>query len=452
MHFSFRFLIAAILVLQSVVVFSQTKVAIIGGGMAGVSGAHFILEADPGAQVILFEKEERLGGNAQTVTIKNKAGKLVNVDAGPQYFVEGPWDDYIAFLTKTLGPKPFESETLNASLLIQREKEQKPVLVSPLGMKLRGEKLSKLLKFKRFNKEAYKMYKNPDQWKGISIETWVNGLKFDEPYKNEIIYPFLAASLGTAVREIKTTSAVDVVKLFAFRKPKASNKFKVMTDGMGSLIGRVGEKMDPARITIKCSSPVTKVVRSKEKWLVTYFNGGTEQTELVNFVIFATHADQAAKILKTEPGLSEAVQSLKHLTYFEARIALHTDSTFVNMDKPAFLNIITNNSNELVSSTMNLSMISTRLDGIYKSWASTEAIDQLKKSGKLLHTTTFWHPLITIDFITHLEILHKQIAEIPSLYLSGGWSEGLETQNSAIISGKHAAEKYTAYLAGKNQH
>lgn len=447
MQFPFRLLLAITFAFHCTLSFSQNKVAIIGGGIAGVSGAYFISESDPKAQIILFEKEAKLGGNAQTVSVKNKEGKLVNVDAGPQYFVEGPWNDYIAFLTKTLGPDPYQTESVAGTLLIQREHQEKPVLVSPLGIKLRGEKLGKLLKFKRFNKEAYAMYQNPDKWKGITIENWVKELKFEETYKNEIIYPFLAASLGTTIAEIKKTSAVDIVKLFAFRKPKASNKFKVMTEGMGALIQRIGEKMDPEQISIKCSSPVTKVVRSKDKWLMTYSSNGTEQTELVDFVVFATHADQTAKILKSEPSLSELTKSLKQLTYFEAKIALHTDSSFVNTKKPAFLNVITTDSNQLVSNTMNLGMISERLNGIYKSWLSADAIEQLKKSGKLLHVSNFWHPLITTDFIAHLGTLHKQVNEIPSLYLSGGWSEGLETQNSAVISGKHAAEKYKAFLS-----
>lgn len=448
MLFPFRLLLVFVFAFNCIHVFSQTKVAVIGGGIAGVSGAYFISELDPKAQIILFEKEVKLGGNAQTVSVKNHEGKLVNIDAGPQYFVEGPWNDYIAFLTQTLGADPYQTESVAGTLLIQRENEERPVLVSPLGMKLRGEKLGKLLKFKRFNKEAYAMYKSPDKWKGISIETWVKELKFEEQYKNEIIYPFLAASLGTTITEIKKTSALDIVKLFAFRKPKASNKFKVMTEGMGTLIQRIGEKMDTDQVTIKCSSPVTKVVRSKDKWLVTYSSNGVEQTELVDFVVFATHADQTAKIVKSEPSLNEITGSLKHLTYFEAKIALHTDSSFVNTEKPAFLNVITTDSNQLVSNTMNLGMISNRLNGIYKSWLNADAIEQLKKSGKLLHTTTFWHPLITTDFIAHLAILNKQVNEIPSLYLSGGWSEGLETQNSAVISGKHAAEKYKVFVSG----
>lgn len=449
MLFSFRSLIATVLVLQTFCSSAQTKVAVIGGGIAGVSSAYYITEFDSTAQIILFEKEAKLGGNAQTVLIKNKLGESVAVDAGPQYFVEGPWNDYIDFLKKTLGPNPYQSESMAGTLLIQREKESKPVLVSPLGMKLRGEKLGKLLKFKRFNKEAYLMYKHPEKWRGITIETWVKGLKFEESYKNEIIYPFLAASLGTSIGEIKGTSAVDIVKLFAFRKPKASNKFKVMSEGMGTLIERVGKKISSQNLEIRCSSPVMKVVRSKEKWLVTYSKNGTLETELVDFVVFATHADQAAKILNQEPGLSEITQTLKHLTYFEAKIALHSDSGFVNNEKPSFLNIITNDSNQLVSSTMNLSMISDRLSGIYKSWVNSEAVSELKASGKLLHIVSFWHPLITTKFVEQLAVLSSKTAEIPSLYLSGGWSEGLETQNSAVISGQHALDKYKIFFSSK---
>lgn len=445
----FRSLVVTLLVSQSLPFYCQNKIAIIGGGMAGISGAHFISEMDPKAEIILFEKEAKLGGNAQTVQVKNKNGEWVNVDAGPQYFVEGPWDDYIKFLTKTLGKNPYKTESVSGTFLIQKEHQKKPVFVSPLGIKIRGEKLSELLKFKRFNKEAWKIYKNPKKWTGINTESWVKRLNFDDTYKNEIIYPFLAASLGTSVSKIKKTSAVDIVKVFAFRKPKANNKFKVMTDGMGNLLQQVGEKMNPDQITIRCSTPVTKVIRSKDKWLVTYSNNGKEQTELVDFVVFATHPDQTAKILTSEPGLEKVIESLKHLTYFEIKVALHSDSSFSNPEKPSFLNVMTDNSNEVISSTMNLSMISNRLDGIYKSWVGSEAIDQLKKSGKLLHVTSFWHPLITVDFILYLRTLQEHVSKIPTLYLSGGWSEGLETQNSAVISGKHAAEKYQAFLSTK---
>src|SRR5690606_12610064 len=89
---------------------------------------------------------------------------------------------------------------------------------------------------KRFNTEAYKVYKNPTKWRTTRIEDWVNTLNFDESYKSEDIYPFLAASLGTTISEIRDASTYEIVSLFAFRKPKISNEFQIMTEGMGSLI------------------------------------------------------------------------------------------------------------------------------------------------------------------------------------------------------------------------
>lgn len=214
---------------------SQNKVAIIGGGMAGVAAAYYINKYDPNAQITLFEKEHALGGNAQSVKIEN-FGKDVMVDLGPQYFTKGPWDDYILFLDQTIGMHTIQTESMPGTLIINQPNEQKNILVTPLKANFRGEKLSNLLKIKRFNTEAYKVYKNPTKWRTTRIEDWVNTLNFDESYKSEDIYPFLAASLGTTISEIRDASTYEIVSLFAFRKPKISNEFQIMTEGMGSLI------------------------------------------------------------------------------------------------------------------------------------------------------------------------------------------------------------------------
>ncbi len=428
---------------------AQVKVAVIGGGMAGVSCAHYISKFDSSAKIILFEKESYIGGNAKTVEVRNANNQFVKVDVGPQYFVEGPWDDYIAFLNETLGPNPYAYESMTGTLLIQTTGIKKPHLVTPLGMNLRGELLDKLTKFKRFNTEAYKVYKNPEKWEGVSIEKWYDQLRFPKKFKRTIIYPFLAASLGTSITDIKTTSVLDIVKLFAFRKPKASNKFHVMTDGMGTLIQRVGVELQKNGVEIKTSSPVYQITKSDTKWLVSYKNNAVEYSELFDFVIVTAHADQTAKILSNEQSLSNAVKTLKELKYFEAKIVLHKDASFVNKNKPSFLNISTNKQNEILSSTMNLGMVSDRLNGIYKSWLTQDDINTLTASGKLLHLTSFYHPLITTEFVDNLKILHKQIKPIDNLYLGGGWSEGLETQNSAVISGKHALDKYKDFVKEK---
>ncbi len=414
--------------------------------MAGISAAYHIHQKHPDAKVYVFEKESKAGGNAQSVSLRSINQGNTLVDIGPQYFASSQWEAYLQFLEEVLGPKSYSYESMAGTLLIQRPDEKNPVLVSPLGMKLRGEKMKKLLQFKRFNKEAHLLFQGKVKRSFLTVEQWVSGLDFDSSFKAEIIYPFMAASLGTTVKEIKNVSARDVAKLFAFRKPKANNKFHIMVEGMGTLIERCAKKLEQAGVGFQYNAAIQRVWCKDDKWFLSFEHNGVKVTSSVDFVVFATHADQARKLIQEEPSLQDVADELKHLTYFEAKIAIHSDATYVNINKPAFLNIYTDSNNELIGSTMNLGMISKRLSGYYKSWVNAEQLEKLKKDGKLMHETTFWHPLITTDFIRHLNQAKDLISKIPTIYFAGGWSEGLETQNSAVISGKHAEEKFAAYV------
>lgn len=426
--------------------FSQKKIAVVGGGIAGVSATHYFHKYDKNLQITVFEKEAQLGGNAQTVEVTTTDGRKCLIDAGPQYFTEGPWDDYIEFLEETIGFKTIATESMAGTLVIQRVKEENPLIVTPLNGKLRGEKLGKLLQLKKFNTEAYNVYKNPVPWKDKNIEQWVKTLDFTEQYKTEIIYPFLAASLGTNIEDIKTTSTVEIVSLFAFRKPKASNSFQIMQAGMGGLIQQVGKKLEQTGVKIKTSSPVQFVEKTENGYTIHYLSEGKTVSEQVDFVVMAVHADIAAKLLQKNASLDNISKLLAQLSYFDAHIVLHQDPTYINVEKPAFLNIFTDENNRLVYSTMNLSIISNRLQGIYKSWMSAEDTKKVKEKGLLLHETTFYHPLITPDFVAKLMQLKQLATETQGLSIIGGWTEGLETQNSAVVSAKRALESYKAVV------
>lgn len=419
------------------------RVAIIGGGIAGVSSAYYISQYDQQATITVFEKESELGGNAITVDVKNAKGELVKVDMGPQYFAEGPWDDYIRFVRDALGMDTIQSESMVGTLLIQQEGNQTPTLITPLNGDFRDEKIGKLLKLKKFNNAAYKVYKNPERWEGVSIESWVNELPFEFVFKEEIIYPFLAASLGTSIQEIKGCSAVDIVKLFAFRKPKASNTFDIMDIGMGTLIREIGFKLEKKGVRLAFNSPVVSVKKVGERYEVVFEYNGERVAEMFDFVVFSVHADQLFKLLnQTETQFDDIKEPLEQMNYFEARIVLHKDSSLVNTQKPAFLNIITSAENELVYTTMNLSLISDRFCGIYKSWLTSEQVEKVKSNGTFMKESTFYHPLINTTFVAQLEVLNEIAKKYKSLSIIGGWSQGLETQNSAVLSGLRSLEVY----------
>jgi hypothetical protein len=94
---------------------------------------------------------------------------------------------------------------------------------------------------------------------------------------------------------------------------------------------------------------------------------------------------------------------------------------------------------------MNLSLISPRLEGIYKSWMSAEDTQRVKDKGLFLHETTFYHPLITPAFVSHLHQLKAEVNLLKNICVIGGWTEGLETQNSAVVSAKRALEAYKQF-------
>lgn len=444
-----RFLAVGIpAILLPALLFSQNpklNVAIIGGGMAGVSSAHFIQAYDPEASITLFEKEKALGGNAKTVSVPNARNEQVRVDAGPQYFTEGPWDEYIRFLKTYNQYNPEQTSEFVGSVIIQSKGVERPRLVTPLNGSFRGEKLGQLLRFKKFFDTAFEVFRKPDGEHAPSIGDWVQRLEAETEFKEQVILPFLAASLGTSVADIKLTSTSDIVKLFAFRKPSNKNTFKVMHQGMGTLIKNIGDQLQASGIRVLTEAPVQQVTHENGKYIVRYQGNAGPRQETFDFVVLAVHANHARRILQNDTGFAEVSEILKRFEYFKARIVLHGDKSFVNKDKPAFLNVITTPENEIVANTMNLGMIDGRYEGIYKSWITEEMCAQIKTGGHFYHEEIFYHPLITPEFNKALTELNQALKQEKGLHLSGGWTQGLETQETAVVSGKKAKEKYEVF-------
>lgn len=429
-----RYYLLFVFLLYGVSSNAQMRVAIIGGGMAGVSAAHFITELNlEDVEVTLFEKEAQLGGNAQTIPVIRDADTIF-VDIGPQYFAEGPWNDYISLLkVYNLYDKNNFSSFKASFSLYSRGKE---IFISPKKGP-RGGSFKDLMQFYRFYKASRKVFKHPEKENSQYVNDWVNGLKIKPVFKESVIFPFLAATLGTTVSNIKTTSIRDVVKLYAYRPPMRKGKFIVSNEGMGNLIQQIGKSLMKKGVIVKLNAEVQK--------LKIYDNTYSLQVKSLqenqfDFIIFAVHPYQAAEIIAGCPQLSQLKDNLHHFDYFTADIALHTDSAYIDAHKESFMNIETIN-NEVEQSTMNLSQIDERYAGIFKSWVTTEKLGMLRETSKLIEHTQFYHPLISPSFRELTTEMCTIIGQIPDIAIAGGWTEGLETQNSAIIAGKKAAEK-----------
>lgn len=418
---------------------NRIKVAIIGGGMSGISAASGIYKLDSTAEITLFEKEGLLGGNARTIPIKSHSGEMLHIDAGPQYFAEGPWDNYIQFLKDFQLYNENELSSFKGSFIVESELQPKPNYVSPANGGLRGGKLSHSIQFLKFYNSAHRICSGKTTEYPKHIGAWVETLKLKDSYRNKVVYPFLASSLGTSIEDIKRTDTKEIVSLFAFRKALKKGEFIVSNIGMGSLINRVGNELKTKGINILTGSPVISVKIEKNK----VFISTDDAMNAFDFVVFAIHPYQAAKLLNDLPELSN---QLKEFEYFKAHIVIHTDSTFVNSKRVSFLNIKTNSANtEVISNTMNLGVINPMFTGYFKSWLQEEDVELVKSNGTFVHEEIFNHPMITPEFKLDLIKLKAIEKNYSNIYFAGGWSEGLETQETAIISGMNASLKYQAF-------
>lgn len=412
------------------------RIAIIGGGSAGLSAAHYVLSNVNGAQITVFEKEAKIGGNASTVLI-DQANTKIPVDIGAQYFTDGSWEQFINLLKSYQLISNEVVYEFNATLAILSGKNNSPNFVSPKGLNKRGESIANLKQFYRFHKAAHKLYKTGFS-SGITTENWLNNLKLTADFKQKIAYPFLANTIGVSIEKVKQLSAYELVKVFAFRGPSNKQMFYVLTNGLGSTLNALGDSLAKKGVQFKTSTIVNSVEFNNQIFKVTT-NSSSEEFD---FVIFATHPDQAALILQNDEDFSALRGVLQQFNYTKLTSVLHRDSSFVYFDKPSFLNIQTDSSSgEFLNSTQNLGLIDDQFKGIYKSWFTEKELKQVKENGTFLLAKTYSLPVVDDQFSIALLELYKNSSSFPNLFFAGGWSEGVDNQENAVRSGEKAALK-----------
>ena len=423
------------------------RIAIIGGGIAGVSAAHHILELNDNVHITVFEKKSELGGNARTIQVENNFGNLVSIDAGAQYFKDELWANYIALLKVYNLYDKNQIYAFDGSAVIENDLDNKPDFISPEGLKMRGGKFRDAMQFLKFFKAARKVYDGKVEYPP-TVGTWVGNLKLKDDFKKKVAIPFLASTLGTTVQQVKTCSTKDIVKLFASQKALKKSKFKAFANGMGLLIQDIGTQLEKNGVVIIRNTEVKHIHLTEGKYILEF----NEQDNLFDFIVFAAHPYQIAEITSSEPEFEEITPVLNEFEYFQTSIVFHRDTNFIALNRSSFMNVQTSKeSNDVLSSTMNLGVVNPEWKGLFKSWMTDQQLELVKTNKTFIHRETFNHPLITPEFHSRLITLKNLTNELTNIYFAGGWSEGLETQETATNSGKKAAEKVKLFLESKKK-
>jgi predicted NAD/FAD-binding protein len=419
------------------------KVAIIGGGMSGVSTSAFL--RDNKLEIHLFEKEPKLGGHVRTFPLPGAGGKIVNVDVGPQYVNPVGWAIYVDFL-KYYGLWDLNNFwKFKQSMTIFNEGAKMPSFITPGGEGTEGYKwfkevdtpvkrISSLLKFMS---KAHKHQQIPGEKPNISMQEFLDKNKIDKKFQDDIIKPLIATGFTSPLDRVGDVSITTVAGVLAFQSPLKPAFWYVSKSGLQPYIEVIASKLKikNPQFQIHLSTPVTKVSKNENGTYKVFY--GEEESMDFDYVVFSTHVPVVAEILKDYKAFDGIWDSMPY-TY--NKVVIHTDrEVYMDSRFPAFYNVKVRK-DKTVGMAMNLEMISKDFGPLLKSWGVTDSeYNKMKKEGKIVAESDFMHPLQTLSFLEGLRKLKAIGKKEGNIYFTGGWSMDFETQFNAVLSGYLAA-------------
>lgn len=324
---------------------TASSIAVIGGGIAGLSAAWQAIRANPGRRVVIFEAADQMGGVLQTIEMD---GFLVERSADSFLVTEPLPQLYDLVVELGLLDELIETNTEHRQALIVRGDRLIPVphgfqlmaatdwralLASPAlpwAARLRAafepwvrrrvagpeESVTQFIA-RRIGKEAFEYLAQP----------LVAGIYSADP---DLLsapaaikqYVDFEQKYGSVTRGLLATGS---------RQSTASGarygKFRTFRRGMGTLVGALEKQLAAAGVSMLANTRVSALSRAGESWSVATESTGGTATESFEAVVVACSAAAAARLLaNVDQELSRALGAIPYTKVAVVSAAVSHDS------------------------------------------------------------------------------------------------------------------------------
>lgn len=410
------------------------RVAVIGGGMAGVATAWLL---DGVCDVQLFEARDSIGGNVRTLPI-TLDGTTYAVDIGAQYFHPGPYPTYVQLLEE-LGLWPTstgKSHAFTASITLDDPTQSNPLFVSP---ELPGRvwpiaadwNRSGLLAFQTTFKAAQRREARDAAW-GVSLGDWLATLPISAAEADTMIIPWAASLNSGDIAQARDMSARATMVFAAGALPSSPTDpilYYVLDNGMieplNLMVGQYGT------VQVHVGTAV-EAVQARAGGGYTVQPDGLAAVD-VDAVVFAASGPPTLALLQGLPGTALQQRALQGFTFYDATLALHTDPAYVRSDTRlwSFLNAQVNGTTCEASMWMD-PVLGT--SGLWKSWVTHRA-----PPAAPVATASFKHVLPDVDGVAAQRLL-AGLQGRGGLWFAGGYTQSFDSQETALRSAMTVAE------------
>ncbi len=307
----------------------KQRIAIIGGGIAGLTTAYLLSDK---YDITLFDKSERLGGNAYTLTTQDGE----EVDIAVAAFGKSSYKNFFELLSrlniKTVSPiglNPFE--TFGVSVNFHNLDNKKGLYLTPSIKGLAAQRfeilkpahIRSMLHLAKGMKKARKML-DEGKLKGKTLEEALKEVHQISGEAKLIFVGALALISSMYIDDVLSAPAkffIDKLKVYSdLLPPKAMYSVRFTANRTKSYVEALSSKY---RDNVVLNSNIKLVIRNDKDITLVMKNG---EKQSFDRVVFACNADQALSLL--EKPTTKEEELLGVWRYTEGKIVVHNDFSY----------------------------------------------------------------------------------------------------------------------------
>ncbi|HRE45295.1 MAG TPA: FAD-dependent oxidoreductase [Terricaulis sp.] len=294
--------------------------AVIGAGVSGLSAAWLLSQA--GHKVTLFEKEERLGGHANSVAAPNLP---LPVDTGFIVFNEANYPNFTALMAELGVPTQEADMSFAASLQGGRIEYAS----NDLGAFLGGGRNLLSIRFWSMLCDIVRFYKSAEAdvargEEGRTLGAYLDARGYGEAFQCDHILPMAAAIWSSSLTDMRAYPLEAFVRFFSnhgLLRLANQPKWRTIIGGSGVYVQKLCDRINAEIIR---GAPVRQVAPCLGGVDVRDARG---QIRRFDRVLIAAHADQALDMLANPDAQQRRL--LSAVPYRANRAVLHSDPSFM---------------------------------------------------------------------------------------------------------------------------
>jgi predicted NAD/FAD-binding protein len=404
------------------------RIAIIGGGTAGLAAAWLL---EPDNDVVLFERQNRLGGHADTVTVEVD-GAHVPIDAGFGFFSEKMFPTF----TRLLGLLKVPIKSYPLTTTYYTTDHRRVILLPPVPdgeivwAGLRPRNLTDLLQFLRVLTKARPLMAARDT--ATTIADFVEGLAVTKAFKEEFLYPFLLAGWCVEPDEFRGFIAYNVLRYAYLHQPTglAASNWLEIPGGMQDYIRTLADSLE--RTNVRMETEIVSAEKNGSAFLLIDSVGNRFPAD---HVVFAGNAYEMAKVLERSQPDAPALVPLKSYEYIRTKIAIHGDRGLMPADERLWSVVNIRYNGHHASNSVWRGNGGSR-QPVFKSWVTFD--EQLPEP--LYALRTYWHPKINTRYFESQAALRRYQGR-DNLWFAGVHTHDVDCHESAIVSAVKIAQR-----------